>query len=389
MSQNDQDQAQERTEKPTPKRLEDARRKGQVPRSRELSMAMIMIGASLLLVGSQQHLGPQLVALMRQGLSHDRESIIDSTMLAGEFGNLALQALWLFAPFLALCMAMAILGGVAIGGLNVSAQALAPKFSKLNPVKGLKRIFGLNGLVEVAKALAKAGLIGGVALGFLALVAGDLLALTLSPVHVATASALTLVFWTLAVSSAALAVIALLDAPYQLWNHERQLKMTRRDIRDELKETEGRPEVRARIRQLQQETAQRRMLRDVPDADVIVTNPTHFAVALRYDETSMRAPVVVARGTDLVAARIREIGRSHRVPTFEAPLLARALYWTTDIGQPIPSTLYVAVAQVLTYVFQLRRAEQGSAAWPDRPVVAVDPELAEPSGRRNGKPEVR
>lgn len=379
------DDAQERNEKPTAKRLEDARQKGQIPRSRELSMAAVMIAGALLLLVTSPQLGRQVMELMRMGLTHDQSALRDGQAMIDAFGDLALRALLLFTPFLAACAVMAVLGSIAIGGWMVSAQPLAPKLDKLDPVKGLKRVFGLNGLVEVVKAIAKAGLIGGVALLFLSWAAGDLLALTRRPVESAVAGSMTLVIWMLVLCSGALALIALLDAPYQMWNHQRQLKMTRRDIRDEMKETEGRPEVKSRIRQLQQEMSQRRMLKDLPNADVIVTNPSHFAVALRYDETRMRAPVVVAKGVDHMAARIREVGREHRIAVFEAPPLARALYWTTEIGHPIPASLYLAVAQVLTYVLQLRRANQGQGRWPERPQVSVDPALAAgPAGRRGG-----
>jgi flagellar biosynthetic protein FlhB len=201
------------------------------------------------------------------------------------------------------------------------------------------------------------------------------------PLTAAVGHAMELALLTLLIASLALLLIAGVDAPWQLWNHARQLRMTRQEIVDELKETEGRPEVRSRIRALQQEVAKRRMLADVPTADVVITNPTHFAVALRYAEGRHRAPVVVAKGTDLLAARIRELAAEHKVAIFEAPLLARALYWTTDIGREIPATLYVAVAQVLTYVYRLRAARTGPAPWPDRPTVEVDPALAErPAG---------
>jgi flagellar biosynthetic protein FlhB len=191
---------------------------------------------------------------------------------------------------------------------------------------------------------------------------------------------------TLAASSVGLLLIAAVDAPYQLWNHARQLRMTRQEVMDELKESEGKPEVRSRIRQLQQEVARRRMLADVPQADVIVTNPTHFAVALAYREGRNRAPVVLAKGTDHVAARIRALGAEHRVTFFEAPLLARALYWTTDIGQEIPSALYLAVAQVLTYVYRLRAVRSAGGPEPERPTVQVDPRLAERPRRAGPRP---
>ncbi len=193
-----------------------------------------------------------------------------------------------------------------------------------------------------------------------------------------------LVAVTLIACSFGMLVVAMADAPFQLWSHHRELRMTRQEIREELKETEGRPEVRSRIRALQQQLASRRMMKAVPTADVVVTNPTHFAVALRYDDRRMRAPVVVARGVDHVAARIRELAGQHRVALFEAPLLARALYWTTNLNQEIPGPLYVAVAQVLTYVYRLKAAVQTGSTLPERPDVQVDASLATPRrGRRD------
>jgi flagellar biosynthetic protein FlhB len=237
-------------------------------------------------------------------------------------------------------------------------------------------VFGLKGLVEVAKALAKAGLIGGVGFAYLWFSGDDIFRLSVEPLRTTMGDAGNMVATMLLLCSLCLLIIALADVPYQLWNHAKELRMTRKEVQDEMKETEGRPEVRSRVRSLQQELANRRMLEDVPKADVIITNPTHFAVALRYREGDTGAPVVLAKGIDHMAARIRELGNQHRITRFEAPLLARALYWSTDIGEEIPSQLYLAVAQVLTYVFRLRAAAAGSAPWPDRPVVKVDEALA-------------
>jgi flagellar biosynthetic protein FlhB len=244
----------------------------------------------------------------------------------------------------------------------------------------------MRGLVEVAKALAKGVLIGGMALAYLLWVQERVIGLGVAPLGAALGDAGGMIIITLVVCSFGMLLIALADAPFQVWSHNRELRMTRQEIREELKETEGRPEVRSRIRALQQQLANRRMLREVPKADVVVTNPTHFAVALRYDDARMRAPVVIAKGVDHMAARIRDIAGRHRVAVFESPLLARALYWTTNLNQEIPGPLYVAVAQVLTYVYRVKAAVQTGTPWPERPAVSVDAALAEPrSVRRHGR----
>jgi flagellar biosynthetic protein FlhB len=377
MAENEQQQ-QERTEQATPKRLEEARKRGQIARSRELNMAAVMIIGALALYAGQPRFGGFFIELMTRGLSfnihglHYPESIIEALSQAG------LSAVVAFAPFLAAATVAAILGGVAIGGWSFSPSPLAPKFSKLDPIKGLKRVFGLRGLVETGKALAKAAVVGGCAFGFIAYASTSIFNLSLAPLTSAMSGAGTMVATTLLICSMSLVVVAMIDVPFQIWNHKKQLRMTRKEIEDEIKETEGRPEVRSRIRAMQQELADRRMLEDVGEADVLVTNPAHFAVALKYDEGQTGAPIVLAKGMDYLAERIREIAREHNVAFFEAPPLARALYWTTDVGKEIPAQLYLAVAQVLTYVYRLKAAmERRDAEWPDRPDIEVDEELAE------------
>jgi flagellar biosynthetic protein FlhB len=376
-------QFQERTEQATPKRREEARKRGQIPRSRELNMAVVMIVASVTIFAIQPQLGGHLTALIRQGLSFPPEALHDPRQIIGAFATAGLSTLLAFAPLLAAVSIAAVMGGVAIGGWAFSGQPLQPKLSKLDPLKGLKRVFGLRGLVEVAKALAKAGVVGGCALGFLAYQSGSIFKLSLAPLGSAMASSGGLIATTLLIASLSLLLIALIDVPYQLWNHNKQLRMTRKEVQDEMKETEGRPEVRSRIRALQQELAGRRSLQDVPDAHVVITNPTHFAVALKYHDGEMRAPVVLAKGMDHLAGRIRSVAIDHRVALFEAPLLARALYWTTEVGQEIPSQLYLAVAQVLTYIYRLKAAAENRGEWPERPSIEVDQKLAD--GPRRGR----
>lgn len=367
-------QFQERTEQATPKRKQEARRKGQVARSKELNMAAVMIGAAIVMFISGPAIADAMIAMMRRGLVLDPAQIEHPSALVAALSGAVWSALAALSPLLITLMLAAVAGGVAIGGWAFSGQALQPKLSKLDPIKGLKRVFGLKGLVEVAKAIGKAGVVGLAAFVVLYLAASDILNLSVAPFNQAVAKSSTLMMTIFLVACVSLLVIALFDVPFQLWNHAKELRMTRKEVQDEMKETEGRPEVRNKIRALQQEVANRRMLRDVPDADVIITNPTHFSVAVRYDEGSMNAPVVVAKGVDHMAAKIREIGELHSVTVFEAPPLARAIFWTTEIGQAIPEKLYIAVAQVLTYVLRLKAYNTGAADYPDKPDVEVEDE---------------
>lgn len=364
---------EERTEQPTPKRLRDARDKGQVPRSRELTAALVMVcGAATCLLGGRAMLG-SMSDLLRAGLQFPASAGMHPSAMTDALAVGIVGGLRAIAPLLLILLAAAVLSPTLTGGWSFSVKALAPKFDKLSPVKGLKRIFGAKGLVELLKALAKALVVTGVAVLLLRGLAGELLALGKGPVGASLDSAAGLVGGSLLILSASLLLIAAVDVPFQLWNHKRQLRMTRQEIKDELKDTDGRPEVRSRIRQMQQERARQRMLLDVPTADVVITNPTHFAVALRYDDARMRAPVVVAKGVDDVAARIREIAQENDVPLFEAPPLARLLFRTVEISDEIPPRLYAAVAQVLTWIYQLRNAAAGGAM-PERPVIDVDDE---------------
>ncbi|MGH8258846.1 MAG: flagellar biosynthesis protein FlhB [Steroidobacteraceae bacterium] len=368
---------QERTEQPTPKRLEEARRKGQVPRSPELTTAAVVLiaGGGLELFGA--HAARALYTLMQSGLDLRRAQLLDEGALIHALESCAAQALSACAPILLLTLAAALAAPLALGGWNLSFEALAPDLTRLSPVSGVQRVFSTRSLVELAKAFAKFLLVAAVAVAFLWHSSGALLALGDEPLRPAIADAAALSGRALLALAGSLAVIAAIDVPWQLWSHTRQLRMTRQEIRDEFKESEGSPEIKSRIRRAQQEVARRRMMQEVPKADVVVVNPTHFAVALRYDERRMRAPVVVAKGADEVAARIREVAAEHRVPVFEAPPLARALHRTVQIGGEVPASLYVAVAQVLTYVYQVRAAATAGAAPPPAPQIDA-PDEARP-----------
>ncbi len=363
---------QERTESATPKRLEEARKKGQIPRSRDLTAAAVLMTGGIALSSMGGQVGGALTSLMKRGLSITREEALDPTQIVPTLTGSALDGLLATLPVLGLMLVAALLAPLVLGGWNFSTQALAPQFKRLNPLSGVKRLFEMRALVELLKALAKFGIVALIAALVLWKDAAELLALGREPTPQAIMHAIRLSGSALILISAGMLVIAGFDVPYQLWQHAKNLKMTREEVRREMKESEGSPEVKGKIRQLQQQMARQRMMADVPKADVIVTNPTHFAVALKYDEKRMRAPIVIAKGVDLVAARIREIATEHSVPIFEAPPLARVLYKNVDIGGEVPSSVYVAVAQVLSYIYQLKVARKSGGRPPERPVVQVE-----------------
>jgi flagellar biosynthetic protein FlhB len=347
---------QERTEQPTERRKQEARRRGQVPRSKELNtlLSLLALSLGLLVLGGTLVQGFQ--ALLADGFSVSRELAFASERLPVHLGYMLAQAILLLLPLFAVAIVAAFAGPLAMGGWTFSGEAIAFSLEKLNPVKGIARVFSAKGLVEMLKALGKFLLLLGATLVVFVLFERDILTLGAYEPGYASRASVQVLLWGLLLLTGTLVFIAALDVPFELWNFNRQLRMTRQEVREELKETDGRPEVRQRIRELQRDVAQRRMMQDVPKADVVITNPTHVAVALRYDETGGGAPTVVARGRDLVALQIRSVARAAEVPVFEAPPLARALYATTEIGQEIPRELYLAVARVLAYLLQLRRA---------------------------------
>jgi flagellar biosynthetic protein FlhB len=364
---------QEKTEQPTGKRLEQAREQGQVPRSTELSAAAVMLlaGGGLHFMGG--HLGTQLHDLMRAGLSLSHEDTTDESRAINLFAAELMHAMVICAPLLGLTLAAAFLAPIAIGGWNMSFQVLAPNFDKLNPISGFQRMFSSRSIVELAKAFAKFVFIALVSTLLLKSHTAELMGLSSEPIDSALSHAAALIGHAFLMLAGTMGLIAAIDVPLQLWQHNKKLMMSRQEIKEEAKESDGSPEMKGRIRRAQQELARRRMMQEVPKANVVVTNPTHFAVALRYDEKRMRAPIVVAKGADEIAARIREVATQNNVPIFEAPPLARALHRHVDLNGEIPSNLYVAVAQVLTYIYQVKAARNYGAVWPQRP--SIDPKL--------------
>ncbi|MCU7886283.1 MAG: flagellar biosynthesis protein FlhB, partial [Candidatus Thiodiazotropha sp. (ex Lucinoma annulata)] len=368
------DNGQEKTEQPSSKRLLDAKRKGQVPRSKELnSMAVTMMGVVALVMMSHT-IGSSLSDMMSQSFVLTREQIFNTHTMGMQLGVGLGQVLLALIPFFLIVIFAAIISSVALGGFSISAEAMTPKLSKLSPLKGMKRIFSPRGLVEMLKAMAKFIFIGGITALLLWTSMGKFLALHGMEIAQALEHLNGMIGGSVILMTATLILIAAIDVPFQLWDHKRQLKMTRQEVRDEMKETDGKPEVKSRIRQLQREMAQKRMMQEVPKADVIVTNPTHFAVALKYDPQKMHAPKLLAKGADLVAMNIRKVGSEAKVPVVESPMLARAIYFHTELNTFIPAGLYLAVARLLAYVFQLRAYRTEGGEYPELPDDLAVPE---------------
>ncbi|MCQ8104994.1 flagellar biosynthesis protein FlhB [Methylomonas sp. SURF-2] len=352
------DSGQDKTEEATSKRLSESRKKGQVPRSKELNTFVTLIVSAALFFYMGSYMVRGLLNMMRHQFELSREVIFDPLTPVMYFKLAFSEGYTVVLPLMIVLMIADLLTPLLMGGWNFSSEAFEPKFSKLNPLQGLKKIFGIQGVVELIKAVIKVILIGFVAWNLFKVYFDDFMTLDRLSLEQATARAGEIIVMSVLVLSATFLLLVLIDVPYQLWNHQRQLKMTKQEVRDENKETEGSPEVKGKIRQLQMQAAQRRMMEAVPSADVIVTNPTHFAVALRYDQNGAGAPVLVAKGTDLVAAQIRNVAVANKVPLVAAPSLARALYYSTELNHEIPRGLFLAVAQILAYVFQLRAASQ-------------------------------
>jgi flagellar biosynthetic protein FlhB len=295
-----------------------------------------------------------LYLLLSGGLSFDAAYINDSGAMLQQLAATIRLGVIAIVPILILLVISAFIGPIAMGGWSFSIQALAPKLDKLDPLKGLARMVSLKSLVELIKAVFKFLLVASAATLIIYVSIQELLALGLMSVPASTANAGTLLLWAFIGYSSVLILVASIDVPFQAWQHKEQLKMTKQEVKDELKDTEGRPEVKSQIRRLQKDLSDQRMMQAVPSADVIITNPTHYAVALSYDTEGDSAPTVVAKGQDYMAQRIREVASEHAVPIFEAPSLARALYGLVKVGQEIPASLYKAVAKVLAYIFQLK-----------------------------------
>ncbi len=355
----------DKSEEPTEKRLRESREKGQLARSRELSTVAVTLGGIGGLLASGGGLAQTLMAMMQGTFELSREALLDEGSMASLLMGSGLMALEAIMPLLIALLIASIVGPVALGGWLFSAKAMAPKVSRMNPAAGLKRMFSTQALVELLKALGKFLVVLGVALLVLSAYQDDLLSIAKQPLDLAIMHSVEIVGWCALWMACGLIIIAAVDVPFQLWSNKQKLMMTKQEVKDEYKDSEGKPEVKSRIRQLQREAAQRRMMQAVPEADVVITNPTHFAVALKYDGDKGGAPRLVAKGGDFVALKIREIAQEHKVTVLESPALARAVYYSTELDHEIPAGLYLAVAQVLAYVYQLRQSRAGKGRRPE------------------------
>ncbi len=371
------EQGGERTEDPSQRRLQEARERGQVPRSRELNTFAAMIGGSVALIATSTETAAKMSQLMRRFMSIDAGQLEDVQSMFSALREASILALSALLPIFGALVVIVLLAGVAIGGWNFTPAALAPDFTRMSPLSGFKRLFGLRGATELGKALLKFGMVGGVATGIVTWQFPRVLALGHMSPSTAIGRGAGLMSVAFVWLCASLALVAAVDVPLQLFQFKRALRMTRQELRDEAKESDGRPETKQRIRQIQQAIARRRMMHKVPTADVVIVNPTHFAVALKYDPKNMRAPRVLAKGVDLIAQNIRRIAEEHRVPVFESPKLARALYRSADLNQEIPAGLYLAVAQVLSYIFRIRTLNPTLAARLARPEPKLGDEYAD------------
>ncbi len=366
-----QDSGQDRTEEPTEKRLREAREQGQIPRSRELSTAAVFGAGVLTLFALGGWMAQGAATVFSQALTIDPGRIGDVRRLPARFFDLLIDFLLVMSPVAVFCVTIGVLAPAILGGFNFSGKALKPDFSKLDPLRGIKRIYGRDGAAELARSILRVTVVGVIGFTMVSQIAPGLIALVHQPLGPAAGAGFALAMKTLIGMAAGLALIAAGDIPFQLWSHRKRLLMTRQELRDEMKESEGSPEVKGKIRQLQQQVAQQQMMAAVPTADVVLVNPTHYAVAIAYDAEKMRAPKVVAKGVDAIAATIRQVAEQHQVPIVSAPPLARALYGQVQIGREIPVNLYAAIAQALSYVYQLRHWRRHGGAYPVLPEITL------------------
>ncbi|REL26084.1 flagellar biosynthesis protein FlhB [Thalassotalea euphylliae] len=354
----------ERTEEPTAKKLSEARQKGQIPRSKDLGTMFVLISSACALLMVGDYLVLSLSQMMKRMFTFTREEVMDTQNIfniVGEvFAGVMYPMLWIFA----IITLAAFVGNTLLGGMNFSWEAMAPKANKLSPLQGFKRMLGVQAGVELIKSLLKFFVVFFVAITLLTVLFEEIISLSLESAPTNFGHAVEMLLWMFLALASSLAIIAAIDAPYQVWNHTRQLKMTKQEVKDEMKNTEGSPEIKGRIRRAQYEMSQRRMMQDVPQADVVITNPTHYSVALKYDAEQGGAPMMIAKGADQMAIHIRTIAKEHEVEILQSPALARSLYYTAEVNEEIPEALFAAVAQVLAFIFQLRAHRSGKGRRP-------------------------
>jgi len=372
------DSDMEKTEDASPKRLEKAREDGDVPRSRELAACAVLFTSGMAIMMLSRPMGDAMKNVLRQGLSIDRAMAFEPQLLIVHMVKVIEQAMWAFLPLAVIIVSVAVAAPILVGGWVMSQKSVVPNFGKLNPMKGLANLFSKNSLVELVKSIAKTVLVASVGYAIVKKDLQPMLGLSQMPLEASISTVSDYMVTGFLTIASALVLIAVIDVPYQLYQYAQKHKMTKQELKDEAKESEGSPEIKGRIRQQQREMARRRMMSNVPQADVVITNPTHYAVAIRYKEGENGAPVVVAKGADVIAQKIKEIAAEHQVMTLESPKLARALYAHAELEREIPQTLYSAVAEILAYVFQLRVFNQHGGVRPVMPANVPVPDALDP-----------
>lgn len=369
------DSSQEKSEEPTARKLQKAREDGQIPRSKELSTSLVLIVGAISLWSFGDVIFDGAKNIITYNFMLEREHMFDDKQMIIHLSASALEAILSIAPVMAALVVAAIFGPLALGGWMFSGKSLMPKASRISPIAGLKRMFGMKALVELLKSWAKVLTIAFCTIGLFYWLKDDLLTINREPTEPAIMHAIQLVMTGALVLAVSTLLVSIIDVPFQIYDFTKKMKMSLQEVKDEHKDTEGKPEVKQRIRRLQYEMSQRKMMEDVQDADVVITNPTHYSVALKYSSDSMGAPILVAKGFDEMAFKIREIAKHHKVPVIESPALARSIYTYTSIGKEIPEGLYVAIAQVLAYVYQLDQFFKGLGPKPKQPVFPVPTHL--------------
>ena len=372
------DSDMEKTEDASPKRLEKAREDGDVPRSRELAACAVLFTTGMAMMMLSRPMGDAMKNILRQGLRIDQAMAFEPQLLIVHMMKVVEQALWAFLPLAVIIVSVAVASPILVGGWVMSQKSVVPNFGKLNPMKGLANMFSKNSLVELLKSVAKTILVASVGYTIVKKDLQPMLSLSQMPLETSISTVSDYMVTGFLTIASALVLIAVIDVPYQLYQYAQKHKMTKQELKDEAKESEGSPEIKGRIRQQQREMARRRMMSNVPQADVVITNPTHYAVAIRYKEGENGAPIVVAKGADVIAQKIKEIAAEHEVMTLESPKLARALYAHAELEREIPQTLYAAVAEILAYVFQLRVFKQHGGVRPAMPSNVPVPDALDP-----------
>lgn len=361
----EEDKSQEKTHEPTQRKLEKAKRDGQIPRSRELSTAISMIAVAMIFFMSGHMILQSFVMMMKKLFNPSIDVMFNDSAMLYIFGQQILHIFYSILPLLAVLFLISFAAPMFLGGFNFSTKSIAFKVEKLSVLKGIKRMFSIKSFMELLKSLAKFFLITGVGILFIYFYMKQYIHLTDLKLETGIAEGahlLIMIFFAIAI---ALLLIAAIDVPFQLWQHKEKLKMTQREVKDELKDSEGNPQLKSKLREMQQETSKRRSLEKVPAADVILVNPTEYSVAIKYDQNVDAAPIVISKGKGELALKIREIAEKESIPLFSAPPLTRALYYHAEIDQEIPYGLYVAVAKVLSFVYQLKRYNAGYAPKPE------------------------